>query len=177
MEDKSMQGQSPIRHMNAYEKSRMLNILENQKRLHALGVKNTAKSLKSLVEHDKTKKNKKKPIDMSEKDVGVEQDYLKEAATNISQKKRVIAPNVSPVLTSSKSHMQKGQVIDTMRAINSSVPESDEGHTRGRSIVSKRKLFAVDNNDDHGELDMRFHEQDDAEDDGNKDMDGQPIGD
>ncbi|KAF5813252.1 hypothetical protein HanXRQr2_Chr03g0096061 [Helianthus annuus] len=37
--------------------------------------------------------------------------------------------------------MQKGRVIDT----------------RGRSIVAKRKLLAVDNDDDHGERDMRFH--------------------
>ncbi|MFS7968901.1 hypothetical protein Hanom_Chr09g00802921 [Helianthus anomalus] len=36
--------------------------------------------------------------------------------------------------------MQKGQVI-----------------ARGRSIVAKRKLFAVDNNDDHRERDRRFH--------------------
>ncbi|KAI7745966.1 hypothetical protein M8C21_017715, partial [Ambrosia artemisiifolia] len=124
-------------------------------------------------ERDKTKKNKKKPIDTSEKYVGVDQDYLKEVATNISKKKhpryiapqsmnryaylaqkRVFAPNVSHVLTSAKSHMQKGQVIDTTRPINSSVPESDEGHTRGRSVVAKRKLFAIDNNDDHGERDM-----------------------
>ncbi|KAJ0532117.1 hypothetical protein HanIR_Chr09g0393181 [Helianthus annuus] len=70
--------------------------------------------------------------------------------TNLAQK-RFIAPTVSRVLTSSESHMQKGQVIDT----------------RGRSIVAKRELFLVDNDDDYGEGDMRFHdinkEQDDIE--------------
>ncbi|MFS7889055.1 hypothetical protein Hanom_Chr00s000003g01602341 [Helianthus anomalus] len=45
------------------------------------------------------------------------------------------------MLTSSESHMQKGQVIDT----------------GGRSTVAKRKSFAVDNDGDHGERDMRFH--------------------
>ncbi|KAI7741445.1 hypothetical protein M8C21_028863 [Ambrosia artemisiifolia] len=133
-------------------------------------------------------------MDASEKDVDVEQDYWGEDATKISKKKhpryiapqsmnryaylvqkRVIAPNVSRVLTSSKSHMQKGQVIYTRRAINISVPESDEGHTRGRSIVAERKLFAIDNNDDHGERDMRFHdineEQDVAETDDSEDID------
>ncbi|KAI7725929.1 hypothetical protein M8C21_025281 [Ambrosia artemisiifolia] len=142
-----------------------------------MGVKNIAMSLTSLAESDKTKKKKKKPMDISEKDVDVEQDYIEEAATKISKKKqhpkyiapqsinryaylahkRVIAPNVSRVLTSSKSHMQKGQVIDTMRAINSSVPESDEGHMRGRSIVAKRKLFVVEDDDENGERDMRFY--------------------
>ncbi|KAF5790635.1 hypothetical protein HanXRQr2_Chr09g0385501 [Helianthus annuus] len=55
--------------------------------------------------------------------------------------------------------MQKRQVIDT----------------RGRSIVAKRKLFAVDNDDDHGERDMRFHdineEQDNVEFDDIEDID------
>uniref|UniRef100_A0A251UP05 Uncharacterized protein n=1 Tax=Helianthus annuus TaxID=4232 RepID=A0A251UP05_HELAN len=55
--------------------------------------------------------------------------------------------------------MQKGQVVDT----------------RGRSIVAKRKLLAVDNDDDHGERDMRFHdineEQDDVESDDIEDID------
>ncbi|KAM0037160.1 hypothetical protein Hdeb2414_s0014g00434981 [Helianthus debilis subsp. tardiflorus] len=55
--------------------------------------------------------------------------------------------------------MQKGQVIDT----------------RGRSVVAKRKLLAVDNDDDHEERDMRFHdineEQDDVESDDIEDID------
>ncbi|MFS7889331.1 hypothetical protein Hanom_Chr00s000003g01605711 [Helianthus anomalus] len=156
--------------MNPYEKSRMPRIQENQKKLQDLGLENIAKSLRSLAESDKTKKKKKKSIDTSEKDldvayisgsdVDVEHDY-QEAATKISKKKqrptyiapqslkrytnlahkRFIASTVSRVLTSSESHMQKEQVIDT----------------RGRSIVAKRKLSAVDNNDDHGERDMRFH--------------------
>ncbi|KAI7734496.1 hypothetical protein M8C21_002235, partial [Ambrosia artemisiifolia] len=136
MEDKRMQGQSPIRHMNAYEKSRMLNILQKEKKLQALGVKNTARK---MLKHPR---------------------YIAPQSMNryaYLAQKRVTAPNVSHVLTSAKSHMQKGQVIDTRRPINSSVPESDEGHTRGRSVVAKRKLFAVDNNDDYGELDMIFH--------------------
>ncbi|KAF5813509.1 hypothetical protein HanXRQr2_Chr03g0099301 [Helianthus annuus] len=170
MEDKSMQGQSSKRRMNAYERSRMSRIQENQKKLQALGVKNIAKSLTSLAESDKTKKKKNKSMDTSKKDIDVEympgsdidveQDY-QEAATKISKKKqrpiyiapqslkrytnlaqkRFIAPTVSCVLTSSESHMQKGQVIDTS----------------GRSTVAKRKLSAVDNDDDHGERDMRFH--------------------
>ncbi|MFS7954403.1 hypothetical protein Hanom_Chr07g00629851 [Helianthus anomalus] len=100
-------------------------------------------------------------------DVDVEQDY-QEAATQISEKslkrytnlahKRFIDPTVSRVLTSS-AHMQKGQVIDI----------------RGRSIVAKRKLFAVDNDDDHGKRDMRFHdineEQDNVEFDDIEDID------
>ncbi|KAI7740625.1 hypothetical protein M8C21_019503, partial [Ambrosia artemisiifolia] len=65
-----------------------------------------------------------------------------------------------------------GQVSETTEPINSSVPESDKGYTRGRSVVAKRKLFAVDNNDDHGERDIIFYEQDASEDDGNKHMDG-----
>uniref|UniRef100_A0A251TWC1 Uncharacterized protein n=1 Tax=Helianthus annuus TaxID=4232 RepID=A0A251TWC1_HELAN len=188
MEDKSMQGQSFKRQMNPYEKSRMSRVQENQKKLQALGLKNIANSLTSLVESDKTKKKKKKSMDTSEKDidveympgsdVDVEQDY-QEAATKISKKKqrrtyiapqslkrytnlaqkRLIAPTVSRVLTTSESHMQKGQVIDT----------------RGRSIVAKRKLLAVDNDDDHGERDMRFHdineEQDDVESDDIEDID------
>ncbi|MFS8024718.1 hypothetical protein Hanom_Chr16g01466681 [Helianthus anomalus] len=72
--------------------------------------------------------------------VDVEQDY-QEVVKKISKKKRFIAPTVSRVLTSSESQMQKGQLIDT----------------RGRSTVAKRKLFAVDNDDDHEERDMRFH--------------------
>ncbi|XP_035833404.1 uncharacterized protein LOC110917786 isoform X2 [Helianthus annuus] len=187
MEDKSMQGQSSKRRMNADEKSRMSRIQENQKKLQALGLKNIVKSLRSLAESDKTKK--KKSMDTSEKDihveympgsnVDVEQDY-QEAATKISKKslkrytnlaqKRFIAPTVSRVLTSSESHMQKRQVIDT----------------RGRSIVAKRKLFAVDNDDDHDineeqdnvefddieDIDMNeaYEEQDSFKDDGDKDM-------
>ncbi|KAJ0599736.1 putative transposase, Ptta/En/Spm, plant, transposase, Tnp1/En/Spm [Helianthus annuus] len=178
MEDKSMQGQSSKRRMNAYERSRMSRIQENQKKLQALGVKNIAKSLTSLAESDKTKKKKNKSMDTSKKDIDVEympgsdidveQDY-QEAATKISKKslkrytnlaqKRFIAPTVSCVLTSSESHMQKGQVIDTS----------------GRSTVAKRKLSAVDNDDDHGERDMRFHdineEQDDVEFDDIEDID------
>ncbi|XP_035842996.1 uncharacterized protein LOC110921835 isoform X1 [Helianthus annuus] len=188
MEDKSMQGQSSKRRMNAYEKSRMSRIQKNQKKLQALGLKNIAKSLTSLAESDKTKKKKKKSMDTSKKDIDVEympgfdidveQDY-QEAATKISKKKqrpiyiapqslkrytnlaqkRFIAPTVSCVLTFSESHMQKGQVIDT----------------RERSTVAKRKLSAVDNNDDHGERDMRFHdineEQDDVEFDDIEDID------
>ncbi|KAI7728955.1 hypothetical protein M8C21_026434, partial [Ambrosia artemisiifolia] len=57
---KRCQGQSLRRHTNDYEKSRMLRIQENQKKLQALGVKNIDKSLTSLTESDKTKKNKKK---------------------------------------------------------------------------------------------------------------------
>ncbi|KAJ0714828.1 hypothetical protein HanPI659440_Chr13g0493791 [Helianthus annuus] len=70
MEDKSMQGQSSKRRMNAYEKSRMSRIQENQKKLQALELKNIAKSLRSLAERDKTKK--KKSMDTSEKDTDVE---------------------------------------------------------------------------------------------------------
>ncbi|MFS7997645.1 hypothetical protein Hanom_Chr12g01144231 [Helianthus anomalus] len=55
--------------------------------------------------------------------------------------------------------MQKGHVIDTS----------------GRSTVAKRKLSAVDNDDDHEERDMRFHdineEQDDVEFDDIEDID------
>ncbi|KAJ0448078.1 hypothetical protein HanHA89_Chr17g0712671 [Helianthus annuus] len=95
MEDKSMQGQSSKRRMNAYEKSRMSRIQENQKKLQALGVKNIAKSLTSLAESDKTKKKKNKSMDTSKKDIDVEympgsdidveQDY-QEAATKISKR-------------------------------------------------------------------------------------------
>ncbi|MFS8032264.1 hypothetical protein Hanom_Chr17g01555541 [Helianthus anomalus] len=163
-----------------------------KKKLQALGLKNIAKSLTSQAESDKTKKKKNKSMDTSKKDIDVEymtgsdidveQDY-QEAATKISKKKqrpiyiapqslkrytnlaqkRFIAPTVSCVLTSSESHMQKGQVIDTS----------------GRSTVAKRKLYAVDNDDDHGERDMRFHgtyvyineEQDDVEFDDIEDID------
>ncbi|MFS7955677.1 hypothetical protein Hanom_Chr07g00645441 [Helianthus anomalus] len=59
MEDKSMQGKSSKRRMNAYEKSRMSRIQENQKKLQALGLKNIAKSFTSLAESDKTKKRKR----------------------------------------------------------------------------------------------------------------------
>ncbi|XP_076934418.1 uncharacterized protein LOC143600682 isoform X2 [Bidens hawaiensis] len=86
--------------------------------------------------------------------------------------------------------MQKGRVIDTRRTTNSRVLESDEGQTRGRLVSAKRKLYAVDNDDNHGEGDMIVHEQDaeiddienielneayeeqdSFEDDGDKDMD------
>ncbi|XP_035837079.1 uncharacterized protein F23B12.7-like [Helianthus annuus] len=150
--------------MNAYEKSRMSRIQENQKKLKALGLKNIAKSLTSLAKSDKTKKKKKKSMDTNEKDidveympgsdvdVDVEQDY-QEAATKISKKKQ------RPTYIASQSLKRY-----------------------------KRKLFAVGNDDDHGERDMRFHddvefddiedidmneayeEQDSFKDDGDKDM-------
>ncbi|KAJ0826980.1 hypothetical protein HanRHA438_Chr17g0820481 [Helianthus annuus] len=106
MEDKSMQGQSSKRRMNAYEKSRMSRIQENQKKLQALGVKNIAKSLTSLAESDKTKKKKNKSMDTSKKDIDVEympgsdidveQDY-QEAATKIS--KRVLISNTDNIIS------------------------------------------------------------------------------
>ncbi|PWA41132.1 transposase, Ptta/En/Spm, P-loop containing nucleoside triphosphate hydrolase [Artemisia annua] len=72
MENKRMQRQVSTRNTNDYEMSRRSRIQENQQRLQALGVKNLAKSLTSLVESDKTKKKKKKPTDTSEKDA----DYM-----------------------------------------------------------------------------------------------------
>ncbi|KAJ0450388.1 putative transposase, Tnp1/En/Spm [Helianthus annuus] len=134
--------------MNAYEKSRMTRIQENQKKIQALRLKNIAKSLTSLAEREKIKKKKKKSMDTSEKDidveympgsdVDVEQDY--QEATKISKKK------------------QRPTYI---------APQSLKRY--------KRKLFAVDNDDDHRERDMRFHdineEQDDVEFDDMEDID------
>ena len=90
-----MQRQVSTRNMNDYEMSRRSRIQENQQRLQALGVKNIANSLTSLVESDKTKKKKKKPTDTSEKDVdymsgsdvdlNAEQDNQEEAATQTNK--------------------------------------------------------------------------------------------
>ena len=82
---------------------------------------------------------------------------------NLAQK-RMTAPNVSRGLTSSESQSQKGQQIDTGRAIHSRVQESDQGQTRndqpnsvkrGRLTATERNLVAIDNDDDHGERDLR----------------------
>ncbi|PWA73484.1 hypothetical protein CTI12_AA259870 [Artemisia annua] len=192
MENKRMQRQVSTRNTNDYEMSRRSRIQENQQRLQALGVKNLAKSLTSLVESDKTKKKKKKPTDTSEKDadymsgsdfhLNAEEDNPEEAATQTNKKhkkyiapmsmtryknlaqKRMSAPNVSRGLTSSESQSQKGQQIDTGRAIHSRVQESDQVQTRydqpnsvkrGRLTATKRNLIAIDNDDDHGERDLR----------------------
>ncbi|PWA42744.1 hypothetical protein CTI12_AA543650 [Artemisia annua] len=192
MENKRMQRQVSTRNTNDYEMSRRSRIQENQQRLQALGVKNLAKSLTSLVESDKTKKKKKKPTDTSEKDadymsgsdfhLNAEEDNPEEAATQTNKKhrkyiapmsmtryknltqKRISAPNVSRGLTSSESQSQKGQQIDTGRAIHSMVQESDQVQTRndqpnsvkrGRLTATERNLVAIDNDDDHRERDLR----------------------
>ncbi|PWA36441.1 hypothetical protein CTI12_AA597970 [Artemisia annua] len=99
MENKRMQRQVSTRNTNDYEMSRRSRIQENQQRLQALGVKNLAKSLTSLVESDKTKKKKKKPTDTSEKDadymsgsdfhLNAEEDNPEEAATQTNKKLRL----------------------------------------------------------------------------------------
>lgn len=60
MGKKSKQDQQVQTHMNDYERSKMLRVQENKKKLLELGVKNIAKSLTSLVESKKTKKKNKK---------------------------------------------------------------------------------------------------------------------
>ena len=82
---------------------------------------------------------------------------------NLAQK-RMSAPNVSSGLTSSESQSQKGQQVDTGRAIRSRVQESDQVQTRndqptsvkrGRLTATERNLVAIDNDHDHGERDLR----------------------
>ncbi|PWA54656.1 hypothetical protein CTI12_AA434870 [Artemisia annua] len=155
MENKRMQRQVSTRNTNDYEMSRRSRIQENQQRLQALGVKNLAKSLTSLVESDKTKKKKKKPTDTSEKDadymsgsdfhLNAEEDNPEEAATQTNKK----CSECLHGLTSSESQSQKGQQIDTGRAIHSRVQECDQVQTRydqpnsvkrGRLTATKRKL-------------------------------------
>ena len=216
MENKKMQRQVTTRNTNDYEMSRRTRIQENQQRLQALGVKNLARSLTSLVESDNTKKKKKKPTDTGEKDadymsgsdfhLNAEEDNPEEAATQTNKKVRIInlatkfslclfsnnstcmkqhrkyiapqsmtryknlaqkrmsAPNVSSGLTSSESQSQKGQQIDTGRAIRSRVQEPDQVQTRndqptsvkrGRLTATERNLVAIDNDHDHGERDLR----------------------
>ncbi|PWA87607.1 transposase, Ptta/En/Spm [Artemisia annua] len=192
MENKRMQRQVSTRNTNDYEMARRSRIQENQQRLQALGVKNIARSLTSLVQSDKTKKTKKKPTDTSEKDadymsdsdfhLNAEEDNPEEAATQTNKKhrkyiapmsmtryknlaqKRMTAPNASRGLTSSESHSQKGQLMDTGRAIHSRVQESDQGQTRndqpnsvkrGRLSAAERNVVAIDNDDDHGERNLR----------------------
>ena len=74
------------------------------------------------------------------------------------------APNVSSGLTSSESQSQKGQQIDTGRAIRSRVQESDQVQTRndqptsvkrGRLTAANRNVVAIDNDDDHGKRNLR----------------------
>ena len=60
MGNKGKQDQSAQRHMNDYERNKMIRVQENQERLWELGVINIAKSLTSLVESQKTKKKKGK---------------------------------------------------------------------------------------------------------------------
>ncbi|PWA67365.1 transposase, Ptta/En/Spm [Artemisia annua] len=89
------------------------------------------------------------------------------------------ARNVSQGLTSSESHSQNGQLIDTGRAIHSRVQESDQNQTRndqpnsvkrGRLIATERNLVAIDNDDDHGERDLRSDDPYDAENDDIEDI-------
>lgn len=92
--NKKMQRQVTTRNTNDYEMSRRTRIQENQQRLQALGVKNIARSLTSLVESDNTKK--KKPTDTGEKDadymsgsdfhLNAEEDNPEEAATQTNKK-------------------------------------------------------------------------------------------
>ncbi|PWA51002.1 hypothetical protein CTI12_AA468350 [Artemisia annua] len=211
--NKRMQCQVSTRNANDYEIVRRSRILENQQKLKALGVKNIAKSLTSLVESDKTKK--KKPTDTSEKDA----DYMSGSdplivmLRTIAQKKRLhkqikscmkqhrkyiapmsmtryknlaqkrmSAPNVSRCLTSSESQSQKGQQIDTGRALHSRVQESHQVQTRndqpnsvkrGRLTAAERNVVAIDNDDDHGERNLRSDDNnEDPYDDENDDIEG-----
>ena len=212
-----MQRQVSTRNANDYEIVRRARILENQQRLKALGVKNIAKSLTSLVESDKSKKKKKIPTDTSEKDAGyisgsdfhlnAEEDNPEEVAKqttkkvpiinldtifslcffsnnsscmkqqkkyiapmsmtkykNLAQKRMSTAPNVSRGLTSSESQSQKGRQIDTGRALHGRVQESHQVQTRidqptsakrGRLTAANRNVVAIDNDDDHGERNLR----------------------
>ncbi|KAK9061396.1 hypothetical protein SSX86_018577 [Deinandra increscens subsp. villosa] len=106
-------------------------------------------------------------------------------------KQRVIASNVPHVLPSIESRMKNRQLIDTSRAIKSWVQQPFDGQKKGilkekeklqqniesshsiathKSSVAKRKYFVVENDDDGEEGDMRFYDQNGAENDDIEDM-------
>ncbi|KAL6584466.1 hypothetical protein OROMI_003755 [Orobanche minor] len=72
MGKQNKQDQSAQREMNDYEKNRILRIQENQAKLRDLGVRSIGNSLSSLVESQKTKKKKVKPMYTSARD----SDYI-----------------------------------------------------------------------------------------------------
>lgn len=69
MGNKSKQGQYAQRHVNDYERSRMLRVQDSQGKLQEFGVKNIAESLRSLVDSQTSKKRKVKLMVTNERDV------------------------------------------------------------------------------------------------------------
>ncbi|KAL8239787.1 hypothetical protein R6Q59_016354 [Mikania micrantha] len=121
MANESIQNQSVQRQMNDYEKSRLMRIEENRKKLRELGVKSIANSLTSLVESQKLKKKIVKSSNMANDvdyvpDMGddIESDHQQVSTrskkqhrshyiaplsmnkfANLAKQNRVIAPKVS----------------------------------------------------------------------------------
>lgn len=97
MGNKCKQDQGTQRHMNDYERSRMLRVQENQGKLREFGVKNIAKSLTSLVESKKSKKRKEKSTVSNDKDLEYipefrdddEGDYPLEVSKSVGASKKV----------------------------------------------------------------------------------------
>lgn len=75
MGNKSKQGQYAQRHVNDYERSRMLRVQDSQGKLREFGVKNIAESLRSLVDSQTSKKRKVKLMVTNERDVEYIPDF------------------------------------------------------------------------------------------------------
>ncbi|KAL7606311.1 hypothetical protein Lser_V15G19646 [Lactuca serriola] len=168
MRNKSKQDESSQRDMNHYERIKLQRVQENQAKLRELSVQNIAKSLTSLVESQKTKKNKKKSMDTNERDVdyvGADNDgdgrevasrvqasqkqhhprYIAPMSinryANFAKQKRVIASNMSDMFPFDTTTTKKSRLHQSQEKPDTNATKSNLSRgsiTMGELILSKK---------------------------------------